>query len=255
MNPRVRDKLCQILATYGTSLYLDPRRCENLLRDLCPQHRRELNVLIGALREAVPADLAAMTQRNTAIHSIGRFSKRLEDNLAIAAGPARWAVETWALALGVVTANQLKAAQPPHATNPHPKSPVVPPPVIVARRQPATRSRAILLTVCLFLAGSGVVLAVSFSRPAPPDATDPQARITGAPKSVCQARSEAQPTENQLERVTGRPPVVTEAHEAQATQHAPRASKTTSSITDEEVAVVRGVLFPTLPKVAADAER
>src|SRR5262245_796802 len=137
MNPRVRDKLCQILAAYGPSLHTDPRRCENLLRDLCPQNKRELSVLIGALREGIPAELTTPAQRKTAIHSIGRFSKRLEDNLALAVGPARWAVETWALALGVVTSQQIAAAAPPPKSKAQP--PVVPPPVVVARQQPAAR--------------------------------------------------------------------------------------------------------------------
>jgi len=254
MNPRVRDKLCQILATYGPSLHTDPRRCENLLRDLCPQHKRELNVLIGALREGVPADLAAPTQRKTAIGAIGRFSKRLEDNLALAEVPARWAVETWALALGVVTAQQLAAAQPPQKASQQPKPAVALPPVIVARRQPATRSRAIVLTFCLILAGSGVVLAVSLSRPSPQQPTRQPAQVGSASTAVSPASSDATPIEIRTEPATAQAHAVS-TEVAEAPQPVARASQSHSGITDEEAAIVRGALFPTLRKVAADSDR
>src|SRR4029079_10150771 len=101
MNHQVREKLCRMLAAYGADLHADPRRCEALLKDLCPQDKCELSVLIGALREHVPADLASPTMRRGAVHAIGRLAKRLEDNLGLAAKPARWAVESWAVALGV----------------------------------------------------------------------------------------------------------------------------------------------------------
>src|SRR5262245_53622228 len=195
MNPRVRDKLCQILAAYGPSLHSDPRRCENLLRDLCPQNKRELNVLIGALREGIPADLAAPAQKKTAIGAIGRFSKRLEDNLALAEGPARWAVESWALALGVVTPQQLAAASKQSKASPH--KPVVPPPVVVARRQPSSRARAVALTLVLVPVAPGFGLALTRNRPRTSsprlESVAREAATTRAP-SPEQARQEQSPS-------------------------------------------------------------
>lgn len=166
MNAHVRDTLCRMLATYGADVVADVRRCEGLLRDLCPQDKREVHVLLGALREHVPAELAAPALRRGALGAIGRLARRLEDNLALAAGPARWAVESWALALGVVTAKQLAAAPPkqPRAAQ------VVPPPVIVRTAPIGSRAsivRIAALAAVLVCVATGVVVAVSWKAPAP----------------------------------------------------------------------------------------
>jgi hypothetical protein len=287
MNPRVRDKLCQILATYGKSLYLDPRRCENLLRDLCPQNKREVHVLVGALREHVPAELAAPAMRKSAAASIGRFSRRLEDNLALAAEPARWAVETWALALGVVTAQQLAAAQPKPkpaqqpppkpAQRPIPQAPavqspagqprVVPPPVappvMMLQRPTQARRRAIMLTICLVLAGSGAGVAAIWNRPAfsQPRHDSLQIRSTHADFQVrlpVQVAVSAVPPESQQPPVQTSEPAgaltgaLTGAAVAKSAG-ARAASGASPPITEEEVAIARGALLPQPPWIAAES--
>jgi hypothetical protein len=154
MNQAVRDKLCQMLVKYGPSLVEDPRRCEALLRDLCPQDKREVHVLLGALRERVPAELAPPAMRRGAIAAIGRLTKRLEQNLALAEEPARWAVESWALALGVVTPKQLAAAQP-RKPKPQAAAPPVPPPVIrppAARAEPGRRRLLVMASALVLVA-------------------------------------------------------------------------------------------------------
>jgi hypothetical protein len=117
MNPHVRDKLCQIVARYGAPIVEDARRCEALLKDLCPQDKREVHVLVGALRERIPEEVAAAKSPRGAIAAIGRLTKRLEDNLALAEMPARWAVESWAVALGAATREQIVASRPKAATS------------------------------------------------------------------------------------------------------------------------------------------
>jgi len=42
---------------FGQALSEDPCRCEALLRDLCGQHKREITVLIRALKQRVATDL------------------------------------------------------------------------------------------------------------------------------------------------------------------------------------------------------
>jgi hypothetical protein len=54
---------------------------------------------------------------------LARLHKRLEEELAMTAEAAHWAVETWALALGVIT-------QPLPVVKPTPVSPSSPPPII-----------------------------------------------------------------------------------------------------------------------------
>ncbi|MET0647586.1 MAG: hypothetical protein ABW208_13290, partial [Pyrinomonadaceae bacterium] len=96
-----------LIARHGPGLCSDARRCEGLLRDLCGGHRREINILVGALRERVPLNL--MAGRNSVPRGLllTRLAKRLEDQLALTGEASRWAVDSWALALGVVSEAEL----------------------------------------------------------------------------------------------------------------------------------------------------
>jgi len=78
-----------------------------LLRDLCGEHRREIFVLVSTLREQITSALLA--SQDSVPHKVllSQLTKRLVDNLALAEDAARWAVESWALALGVVTPEQI----------------------------------------------------------------------------------------------------------------------------------------------------
>jgi len=108
MNEAPRRTLRELIARRGPGLCSDARRCEGLLRDLCGEHRREINILVGALRGRVPLDLLA--NRNSVPHGLllTRLAKRLEDHLALTEEASRWAVDSWALALGVVTDAELE---------------------------------------------------------------------------------------------------------------------------------------------------
>lgn len=110
MHPLPRTTLREIVARYGRGLGNDPRRTEALLKDLCPAHKRETFVLVSAVRERVPADL--LSSKDSTPHEVllARLSRRMADDLALADDVARWAVESWALALDIISADQLKAA-------------------------------------------------------------------------------------------------------------------------------------------------
>jgi hypothetical protein len=96
-----RQKLCELLATYGRSLCDDPRRCEGLLRDVCGEYKREIHVLVNALKERVVADLLGSRGGVPQEVLFARLSQRLQDNLGLTQDAAAWAIESWALALGV----------------------------------------------------------------------------------------------------------------------------------------------------------
>ena len=163
-----RRTLRDLIARHGTGLCSDARRCEGLLRDLCGEHRREINILMGALEERVPLDLLAGKGSMPRGLLLTRLSKRLEDHLALTREAARWAVDSWALALGVVTdaelserdeaeAEKRKAEEkqeaeekrkaeearkppvtppPPRPRPPPPKPPAPPPPLQQQRQRP-----------------------------------------------------------------------------------------------------------------------
>lgn len=111
MNDLPRQKLREIVARHGPAIVEDPRRCEALLRDHLGAHRREANVLASALEERVPQEIIAAPAGTPRAVLLARLSRRLADNLALAEPAARWAVGSWALALGLVTDEDLKGIE------------------------------------------------------------------------------------------------------------------------------------------------
>ena len=101
MNEEAARILISLVSRYGTSLAFDPLRCEGLLRDTCPRCRREIFVLVNAVRQQVPADL--LSPRHSLPPGLfrGFLKKRLQDELAFSDDAAQWAVDTWAVALGI----------------------------------------------------------------------------------------------------------------------------------------------------------
>jgi len=102
MNNEPCEKLRELIVEYGRSLCDDPRRCEALLKDYCGQYKREIFVLITALKNRVADDLLKTSAGVPHVLLLARLIKRLEDELAMTTEAAHWAVESWALALGVI---------------------------------------------------------------------------------------------------------------------------------------------------------
>jgi formylglycine-generating enzyme required for sulfatase activity len=105
-----RQQLIKMLQQFGQSVCADSKRCEAILRDLCPEHKRETNLLIAALKERVASELLKNETAVSMPLQINQLAQRLHDNLGIAEHFAVWAVESWALALGLIEqANPVKA--------------------------------------------------------------------------------------------------------------------------------------------------
>ena len=98
----LRPKLCEIVARYGTSICDDPVRCEGFIRDFCGPHRREIFILVSALKEGIPADLLSFRGKMLLDLRITHLTERLHSNMSFERDAARWGVESWALALGVI---------------------------------------------------------------------------------------------------------------------------------------------------------
>ncbi len=108
MNNLPRQMLRQILAKYGKEICSDARRCQGLLNDLCGSHRREVNVLVNAIEERIPLDLLAGASSMPPELLLSRLEKRFEEQTGLTAEAAQWAVESWALALGVLTDTEIE---------------------------------------------------------------------------------------------------------------------------------------------------
>ncbi len=123
MHDLPRQKLRDLIIEYGRSLCDDPRRCEALLKDYCGQYKREIFVLVSALKNRVAEDLINTPAGVPSALLLGRLIQRLEDELGLAENAARWAVESWALALDLSVAN----VEQPRPAPESPRRPVAPP--------------------------------------------------------------------------------------------------------------------------------
>ncbi len=128
--PRI--KLQYIIARFGRSVISDPKRCEALLRDLCPGYKRETAVLIAALKEKVAVDLMTDSDKLPKDFLISRLTRRLYENLGMAEEFARWAVISWLYAL------ESSAAEPA----------VPEPPVLPEKTDCSRRSDPEMLGIC-----------------------------------------------------------------------------------------------------------
>lgn len=140
MNDLPREKLREILLRYGQSLYTEPVRLEGLLRDLCGQHRKEIAVLVAAMEERVPAELMGSQNTTPVEILLTRLTRRLQDNRGLATQSAQWAVDSWALALGIISEVKNPPPQVPFPykqENINPQPPVFP----VELQQPVTQSK------------------------------------------------------------------------------------------------------------------
>jgi hypothetical protein len=108
MNNLPRQKLVEIVRRHGREIITEPRRCEGLMRDNFPGHRREISVLTAALEERVPSDLLASNESRLPLGVLlARLAARLHDDVAMEESAARWTVHTWALALDIITPDEL----------------------------------------------------------------------------------------------------------------------------------------------------
>src|SRR5277367_1292476 len=91
--------LCQLSETYGRALCREPQKVEAMLRDLCPESKREIFLLVSALKEQILPDL--MSVQVGAVGGVpeevivSRSRRRLEENLGLTDESATWAVDSW----------------------------------------------------------------------------------------------------------------------------------------------------------------
>jgi len=111
------------LVTRDASLCTDWHRLEGFLRDAAGQHKREINVLVTAAREGVPAELVQVSGSAAPPLVVDRLVRQLYDTVGMDQALARWAVAGWAAALGKTVAHR----NPKPPVTPSPPQPPVPP--------------------------------------------------------------------------------------------------------------------------------
>jgi formylglycine-generating enzyme required for sulfatase activity len=125
MNDEMLTQVRSMIERFGPEVVLDVRRCEGLLRDLCAHFPRELNVLLAGLRAGIPQELHRTPVDGRGV-AAARLARKLEDDYAMAADAASWAVNAWVSALGGArtsapspsTSSPSRGGSPPSAENP-----------------------------------------------------------------------------------------------------------------------------------------
>jgi hypothetical protein len=115
MNDLPRQKLAELIAQHGAALCDDPRRCNALLKEQCGTYKAEIRVLVGALTEGIADRLRSVPADTPRQELLDRLRKQLQDDLDVSEEDARWGVESWAVALGVIP--------PPAEPTPPPAAP------------------------------------------------------------------------------------------------------------------------------------
>ena|GEM_PF-1072229 len=117
MNDAVRQRLCELIAHYERSLVDDVRRCESLMRDFCGA-TMECKILLLAMKEQVPQELLAHSPDSWPL-VLARLSQKLEQGFAMEPVAAKWAVESWAIALGIVSDTKKSNRNPKQRSGEH----------------------------------------------------------------------------------------------------------------------------------------
>lgn len=97
-----REVLVQLVRERGPGLVTDVLACSGLLRDKCGTHRREIFALISAAKEQQLARELLLETSLLPEQLVQRIAERLFERTGIDRALAQWAIESWALALGIL---------------------------------------------------------------------------------------------------------------------------------------------------------
>jgi hypothetical protein len=104
MNETAVRALQDIVTDRGRKILQDARQCQALLQDHSPSTRRENMALMEALKANIPPRLLALPPASLSEATIAKFAACLSGETALSAEAARWAVLSWAKALGLTVA-------------------------------------------------------------------------------------------------------------------------------------------------------
>jgi len=106
LDESVPRQLGDILIKHGRATLTDPKLCENLLKDYCAPFKEEISLLVLAVKERVASDL--LISRDGLDRDLLRalLVKRLKKIHSLSEADARWAVESWTLAIRTLSRSQ-----------------------------------------------------------------------------------------------------------------------------------------------------
>lgn len=119
MSDQPRQTLSDLIRQFGRNLGDDPKRCEAMLKDsLKNGFKREINALVAAAREGIPAELTNVSAGIPVEPLTVKLARQLHDETGLDLGLADWSVRAWALALDVPVTVRTSPANVAGATSP-----------------------------------------------------------------------------------------------------------------------------------------
>jgi len=104
MKDLLREQLIRIVQEYGADILKDPGKVKGLLKDFCPEEPRgKIFAITQCLREGIHRELIDSSKRKTIRIELSRLIRKIHDNFGLKEDISRWAVETIALALGIIS--------------------------------------------------------------------------------------------------------------------------------------------------------
>lgn len=106
----VPQQLGEILIRHGRSPLTDATLCQNLLKDYCPEYKEEIALLALAVKERIASDLLVSQEglQRDLLRTL--LVKRLRKARSLSEGDARWAVESWTVAIRALARSESKSA-------------------------------------------------------------------------------------------------------------------------------------------------
>lgn len=98
-NEYVIEKLGEIMVEHGVELCSNVPRLNAFLQDYCAKYRKEINLLIMAVRENIVQDLLNQFDTKVDQHMLSNFVDRLYMEAGIEEQSAKWAIFAWCQAL------------------------------------------------------------------------------------------------------------------------------------------------------------
>ncbi len=120
MSENIRQELRGLVSQLGWRVYASPLQCRNLLLQACPDCEFEIFSLIALLRKRVPEKLRQLPSGFPVSHHLDSYTAAVDRQIPMRQAMIRWAIETWAYALGVIDESalgpDLRALQKPTTT-------------------------------------------------------------------------------------------------------------------------------------------
>lgn len=96
-----KQALIRLIAEHGLAIARDPQRCQSLLEKACGNREKDLFLLLAAYRGGVVKKLLGTGAGQPIALVIRRVGKHLHKRFGLVEEGAVWAVEAWAVALGL----------------------------------------------------------------------------------------------------------------------------------------------------------